>query len=356
MKTLKLLTVLGLLLAISMPASALIFNDPSYVGPIKMKFDFVTASGSYDPDGVGPLPAHPISWGIYRVDTIEGSGGTLLWQDTSNGVAEGIELSGIIYRLHDITIIPGSPTASFFELYGEDLHVDLYENARGDFTTARDTTGVGGWLGLPNALNDPWGYNGLTADGGVQRTVALSAIGSDIIIDPLTSNTGLVSQKTRLRVNDTGTVAGLDVTDLVPGYRLVENGPGFGIMSGISTAYLDWTGGYLLSTTGPFDPNPAVWGEADPVLDYEMGSDQLANARTTQTFVAIDYVADGPISAVEHDLATALRANGTGWEFLSTSQQGNLDTTVIVPEPLTMIALFGGVAGLGGYIRKRRMA
>ena len=27
-----------------------------------------------------------------------------------------------------------------------------------------------------------------------------------------------------------------------------------------------------------------------------------------------------------------------------------------IPGPLTMIALFGGVVGLGGYIRKRRMA
>ena len=44
-----------------------------------------------------------------------------------------------------------------------------------------------------------------------------------------------------------------------------------------------------------------------------------------------------------------------GWVSYGTGNKGNLDTNVI-PEPLTMIALFGGVAGLGGYIRKRRMA
>jgi len=43
------------------------------------------------------------------------------------------------------------------------------------------------------------------------------------------------------------------------------------------------------------------------------------------------------------------------WEQNPRDVMAQFDITVI-PEPLTMLGVFAGVAGLGGYIRKRRMA
>ena len=355
MKTLKLLTVLGLMLAISMPASALTWNaaGTGYTGPINIDFDFVSASG-YNQAG------QPINWGIFRARTITaGSGGPVIWT-TGDG---GIELSGILYKLRDqaIDVYSTGATLSMANIWGNDLHIDLYENTPtiGASLGAYDTAvaaGTGSWGGASNVVltggtGDESFFPGLTdanvngpalrGDGAIAGSPATKVLIVGSAAVDMTGS-GLIThaeQKTNVTLKD------------------INNTPATReIVEGFSTAYLDWYSGYLLEPAPvaiiPFQQYdstgfPPVAGGPG---DGELIVGAMAMAQATQSFLTTDTTYNSSTAtAIRDGLAT------DGWEFASHGTGGHLDA-VAIPEPLTMIALFGGIAGLGGYIRKRRMA
>ena len=341
MKTLKLLTVLGLLLAVSGSASALSFRH-GYQGPVNIQYTFVTEQYTYtaaDEDANAlNVEGVSVNWGIYKVDTIyEEDNTTILWQDGDDPVNE---LSGIIYSLRDQAYgvpISGAYVPAF---YGNGIEISLYEVPTGTYATLSVVPGA-------TALWDPATpsvYPGLTDI----APIALHGNGAAIIdptqlpggqdlysyneeISPLPA---LYEQKTRIEFNPLN-------SDEATG--------------GASTAFFDWDNGYLFEDTAA--PPPGVianvmqdWYFKDPVNFTEtMGRQSMATA--TQSFVTTDTTLTGFPEGETGD-ATFETA---GWNFMSHQNLGSIETTVI-PEPLTMIALFGGVAGLGGYIRKRRMA
>lgn len=341
MKVTKVLVVLGLLLAISAPASALTWKFP-YVGPVNIDFDFVSADG-FNAAG------EEISWGIFRARTITATtGGETLWNDKDGG----IELSGILYKLKDeAQRIRDNPFPGYYQvdIWGNDLYMDIFQNTPGDYMAAR-ALGTGGWGALGNDSN-PVGntateheFEGLTKDGAVHRAIALRGMGTSIIaVHPAATD-----------------MAGGTPAPITAGEQKTEviiepvGGGTPKMVTGSSVAYIDWYDGYLFEPTPGFIiPDEKFDASAHPPIgfSFELIPDAESMARATQAFLTTDtgYMPGiiDPSESERDDLAA------DGWLFVSHGTGGSL-TTYVVPEPLTMIAVFGSIAGLGGYIRKRR--
>lgn len=81
--------------------------------------------------------------------------------------------------------------------------------------------------------------------------------------------------------------------------------------------------------------------------------------QSAQNAVALGWATVGnPPNHLDGDASDGVGGIGD-WKLYFAEATGNSVDNIsmaAVPEPLTMLAVLGGVAGLGGYIRKRRMA
>ena len=339
--TMKACMVLGLILAVSTSAQALSWNanGAGYTGPINIKFDFVSSSYTYVAgDPVPPaMIGRTIQWGIYKVKTVERGDNVpatkkTIWNETWGLNNGNYELAGIIYKLEDQAVRDFLNPLDLMDLFGNGLQMELYELIPTSFDNAV-VNGTGGWGGAGSEGT----FAGLT-DQVIpgESGPAIAGAGSGLIVVPAgttaldgvsPSPIALADQMTRVNVIDMQSDGSYDIADVALG----------GVYMGTSVAYLDWTGGYELDVL--ISSAKADWGPAPPGSAAEVPAGSFANARTTQTFNA----SIGTLAAA-------------GWQFDGLSNDGGFDTLAAIPEPVTMIALFSGIVGLGGYIRKRRSA
>jgi len=320
MRTMKVLTVLGLLLAISMPASALTLAG-GYAGKIEMKFtnwdmgrvydlgqsattiagvDALTVSGGLGQDTVAGTfvpggDAGEDGWFIFRITTIQTPGGIPLWQTDASATSHGMELVGIGYGITDVaTDNTGATTYTF----STSTKIDMWEQPYGNFTESLGSSGrIGGAA-----------YTGIGTPGGVAGATLIAS---------------------------TVAFGGIDIpagSPIVPGapFEQAYTLPG---PQGTTYTYVDVVGG--------------TWG------DGNMNNGELVSGAFLDPISAANFdVAEG---LLETKAVAYIPTGGATDNWLFKTQDPFL-TTYAVPEPITMLALFGGVAGLGGYIRKRRMA
>lgn len=333
MRTMKVLTVLGLLLAISVPASALTFRAPyaSYVGEINLQFTFVggdQATDGFELDGVTPVAgwttAETVHMAIFNVDTIYGkhpvTGATItLWQPADE---PGTGIVGLFYGLQDKAwTTEGLQVATF----GDEMHLDVYETSDTAYGTAEALGAVLGWdADVPSSFTGlTGGAIGLSGDGkAIIDPTQSGAVSPVNLIAPEVSG-NMYEQKTLLNLN--GDSNGNTILDPFDDWD-----------NGTSTAYLTWTGGDMFNTQ--VGTQQIFFGDILPTVADEIG---------TRTSMGV--------AAQAFEKTTTTYMTDRGWTIQADTNKGAVDMMAI-PEPLTMIALFGGVAGLGGYIRKRRMA
>jgi hypothetical protein len=86
------------------------------------------------------------------------------------------------------------------------------------------------------------------------------------------------------------------------------------------------------------DPTKGKWG-------FSLNSDWFVSEFGDAADMRIDWVIEGP-----YDYGTTDKGAG----FIRSNDEGG--TAVVIPEPLTMLSIFLGVSGLGGYIRRRMAA
>jgi len=65
---------------------------------------------------------------------------------------------------------------------------------------------------------------------------------------------------------------------------------------------------------------------------------------------------DGFANPVEVFEGATIKCEVAGYSYLGDLSEGKVLKVHLVPEPLTMLGVFAGVAGLAGYLRKRRSA
>ena len=342
--TMKACMVLGLILAVSGTAQALTFNR-AHDGGVNIQFQFVSTS-VVDPSADGDV----VNWGLYKVDTILPSGlpgepapgdTSPLWQ---NDTAPK-ELVGIMYGLRDqveddasVTLIPsvGPPLKRDSYVYGSGIRMAVYELDHGTYDAVANTPGITG----------TWSAASPGDLAGITDISAAVVTGHGVpIIDPYT--TSLTAQPGYTGSTDPGSFAP-DGSRILGALfeqktRVIYDIAAGAIVDGHGVVYLDWDGGthWEPDNTGLFGTGTYDWGTKLDVQDYQT-TPRESMAVSAQTF---DAVAPGS------DYALA------GWSFESDATIGSLETsTGLIPEPLTMFAVFGGIAGLGGYIRKRRTA
>ncbi len=327
MRIMKVLTVLSLVLAISGTAGAISIGT----GDIKIKYENWDVGRLYDngqpvatteaqcdallEDGApqvllpGSFQQSEDGWFVFRVTSIQpGAGGSNLWSD-GNG---GKELVGIGYGMRDVAAYVGPAGQTY--IYGKGLTIDVYEQDHGQF----DHT-----LG-PNARINHTTYANIgTAGGaaGANLLVRLETIGADPD-DP---------------------DAQIDM--YVPSMPLINPQEDWEI----SWEFDGGTGQSMMFA----DATAGVWGD-DNLGNGELVDGPFTDPVTRGTpFVTTD-IAEAMIRArVEANPTNLDFSDKDDWYFIS---EDPINTTLAIPEPLTMVALFGSLAGLGGYIRKRRTA
>jgi len=344
MKTMKVLTVLGLASALSL----------GYNGPLEIKytnFDVgtvynanpsdleygetdlnsfsrtqvkkawnYTTNAFYDPINDPSTDDLEDAWFVFRVDTIKGSGGVTLW---SSGGATGLEVVGMGFGLKDVALQVSA--AGVATIYSDDMDFKMWAQPMGNFDY---TDGTAGRTGLDT-------YDGIgDLDGDGDFDAADELLGAILLVDAA-GVTGLLD-----KYNDTPLFDNDLIPDALPAYNHVNRG-------NETDAYLNKVITTALWTDGVLGNTEIVTGtQNDPIseknFDNPIDTDDMdiwINS-SLRTFPG-------------HPLYDPAGSSGADWQFVSDDPAL---TNVVVPEPLTMIALFGGVAGLGGYIRKRRMA
>jgi hypothetical protein len=320
MKTLKLLTVLGLIFAVSGTASALSLGG--YTGQLEIKYDNWDMGTLYAPNQVAtneaavdllgqnsPLGGEPgeDGWLVFRIKSISmaSGAGTTLWAD---GPLNDTELVGIGYGITDVAVYTGAPDPGTGNwqtyVFSVGATYDIWEQPKGNFDPS---LGSGGRLAGLDA------YTGVGTPGGVAGASLLVRAETIDGIDPY----------------------GESIPLFTPDADTFEQVYDFDGVAGLTHSFLNATAG-------------------------EWGDDDLSNGEM------ISGVFSDPISGAPGKIAD-MRMKSSSW-FYDPDTDPNTDDdwffkshdpivgTYAVPEPLTMLALFGGITGLGGYIRKRRMA
>jgi hypothetical protein len=99
----------------------------------------------------------------------------------------------------------------------------------------------------------------------------------------------------------------------------------------------------------------AVWE-----IVYETSAWDVSNGVMSVGLTATEKnLANGWLSTLESDFDhgnTAYALLKDGGQDYAIALGGGLDEPPPIPEPLTLLAVFGGVAGVGGYIRRRKLA
>ena len=301
MKLSRWVVTVGLILAVS--TAALGISLPA--GPIIMKTDD-RADGTVYPAGGGAIPGVATlpgedGWGLLQVMQINAPAGTV-WSNPITPPPPGArELFGVYWNIQDIgvAVTPGPPsTIQTTESVG--VYFAVWEQDAGTAgTLAATSPGLRGgaytYPGIGGALGNPvlW----LTG-----RSVPMSLLGTN----PLTEY-----------------YAVSDVT---------------GIVGGIARTYLE-----VADLTTWVDPNgdPNTPGPGKGVMNDLLDSNLYAGVgsnagQTADLFLKMTTYAPG----------------GNGWILGSNDDLAG----AAIPEPVTVLAVFLGVSGLGGYIRKRTRA
>ena len=335
-KLVRSLIVAGLVLAVGSTAGALSF-DYGYQGPIAWDLtnrDMGTiyvdpstgqpyADGVYGPGQANALPAGipglgsrggEDSWGIFRINTIFEADVTvpgvdiieddnaILWDD---GGHRPTELIGIFYGIQDIGF---SQSAGTQTIESTGFTYEVWEQPYGSFDAA------GGFLqGSAGRGATANSYNGIGTNGGVAgATLWLSGVGTE-----------------GFQGYYWGGGAATD-TDFVGTYTPNQVGS-----TGSATMWLSVTGGSL---GGPGWPN--------------LDSDFFVNPTAGAPNADIRAIFNTKSNNINNSVGGGSPALGD-WTVTSS----DITTGIyVVPEPMTMLAVGLAVGGLGGYIRKRRMA
>ncbi|MDY7009770.1 MAG: PEP-CTERM sorting domain-containing protein [Planctomycetota bacterium] len=330
MKFLKIITVTGLILAVSATAGAtgVPFNQ-AYNGPIyghmanydsSYLYDWnngyladnvtqIVLGTAYNPALVKTVPgtgkglhANENSWGIFKIDNLYA--GAITGADTItqasptnqlyNNGDNGLEIVGIFYGRQDLNVTFLTPGA---------LGIQQITSNGGTteiFTQPVNTydNGAAGSGGRVAAVNNEYATIGYVGDG---------------------TNT------------------------LLPGAELV-------IVASDQVGFFPTLGANVAFNT-TFTPNGAGSGSGqfDMFLSVTGGTESLlwdTDVFPTPTSLIAGVTAD-------FRLKGSTTPTGVGDWLVSSSDP---ITGTYVPEPMTMLAVFTGIAGLAGYIRKRRMA
>jgi hypothetical protein len=336
MRHLRVLLIVGLVLAVTVPASAINFRT-GYQGPVTIKFTSWDMGVVYLPpaalqNGIGAVNAYEATpgnsslyapafggvyydtngnvvvpnaalredgWGILTVTEIYKSGtspinpANILWMPGDGGK----ELTMMFYGLVDNAIAPGGFLGSEL-IQSQNVRFDLYENALGSFAAAGGATqgsagrtGFATYNGITNVAGGVLSLEGLTMPGVGQ---IIGSAGPDEFLSNFTPNiVGGVPQNT-----GSGTFAAL--LELNAANALLQRD------------YLQF------NTDG-----------------MQLGADLTVNGTTTPN--------DG--SQTQNGLPIA------NWTVLNEDPfRGN----AIIPEPVTMAGLMLGIGCLSRYVRKRR--
>ena len=307
MRALKVIAVVGLVLAISGAAQGLTFNQP-YNGPIKIKYqnwDVGTLYGVADGTYVGESNLDALmqfsppnafgsedSWGALQVTSIIGlNGNVILWDATT----ADSEITGLFWGERDTfldqTTAPGvdgilgtADDEITQNIHGVDMKLAFWEDANKDLGDPRGLdasgslsgtarrTGISTFVGATEGTL-LWTANSVPGfqPGTDEFFTTFSPTGNNIF-GTFNSIGGLHA--------DLGAIAGLGL------------GSANGLFAGHDTVGVDWR----ITFTGVAD---------------DMG--------------VYDVLSDDPIYAT------------------------------VIPEPVTMLAVAMGISGLAGYIRKRRI-
>lgn len=313
MKYAKLIAVAALILAISSSAQAISYRM-SYSGPTRWiitNWDMgpiydttqiphnVVHDGAATLDGFAQYDApgrigNEDNWGIFRVQQILTDDGfsDTLWLHGDNNR----ELVGMFYGGVDNALYI-DPSNSQQTIQTNDWSIDTYEQDHGTLTNALIAAGSGGRVDL-----DTYKGVGTDAAGNALANAELVLEGvSTTGVAQLAGSTG--PAEGRATFTATSSTTGLGGTDM----------------------YIDVVGGtwqdglqFKYETEGYFYP-PSL--EGDMLMEIVAHPNNVPVGDWT-------VITDGPVR----------------------------NYAQVIPEPITMLAVFGGIVGLGGYIRKRRMA
>jgi hypothetical protein len=345
--------VMALVLAFAAPSWGLSLQN----GPIKFIIEAYDQGTTYGPLGAPLLPVvdptgaaldalippavgalggigSEDTWGILTVSAIEtasiitqpppgpgsidGPGGVNIW---TKGVTDGTELVAVFWGEFDTSVVidaVGTQTAT-----GRGLNFALWQQPFGAADLATPGAAVFGDLGsAARSLVSPQVYTGVGVPGGVA--------GATLLL--------------------TGTATpGFFPGTLDPGASFLSVfNPGGLLPGGITGSAALWL------SVGAVDADPAMAG-------LETGS--LNSALDTNFFLATD----GSGTSADLSFQITTRGNNVtntpgfdppgpkpaGFDWTVTTESGTV-TGVAVPEPLTMVGLLFGVAGVGGYLRRRR--
>jgi len=324
MRHLKLLAMLGLILAVSGMAEALTFEF-GYTGRFRFKYEDWDMARSYPPnandpnapvsgtlyDGVSTvnalsqtspsgmytIPSGPYAgetedaWGIARVTEIRTDDGTsrLLWSDA---VDPDREL--VVFFFGGVDTAVKIETLPVQRIQTDNFTFRMFEQDEGLFDP---TLGSGGRIGFDD-------YTGIGQDA------------SAVLVIDATSTAGVA--KIVGSVSPAGQIADFTTSD-----------PNTGGGYGTSKQFIDIIGGawqYLPPLMWEVEPN--YFG----TRDLRFGSSGEGDL-----FIESDVV---PYDAGLTDWVVTSDDPGRGYQ--------------VIPEPMTMLGVFMGIGGLAGYIRRRR--
>jgi len=302
MKIPRVLVVAGLLLAVVTAASGVPYTDPSYVGPVVISVDD-KASGTSYPAGAFPGIPGPggrppeDSWGIFFVQTIykgqvgaTGAISAIPGGKLWGDTDGGRELVGIYWNVQDIAVSL-DPGSGTQTIESVGMQFAIWEQDSG-------TLGANWNAGTTVRGANPWDYPGIGTAG-----------------NPVLWATG----------------------NSVPGF--------LGVMVPGVTEYVS-----------TFNPTVGAGNPAGGAKVYLEVNPNGAGVGSYNTYLDTNFYAS-PISTADLylDMATTLnnpanqQAPGDDWTVWSNDDA----TGVIVPEPMTVLAVFLGIGSLGGYVRKR---
>lgn len=129
-----------------------------------------------------------------------------------------------------------------------------------------------------------------------------------------------------------------------------------GTGTGTVTYSGDWWINYLGSGSGTYDYQTKAWALETGTFTMTANFDSGTTAEVTGHVIpSASYNFTWPEGHAEGTTVDWSSA-GSGWLLNGQFDTNELTGTVVVPEPLTMAGVLAGVAGIGAYLRKRRMA
>ena len=318
MRTLKLCITAVVCLGIASSAMAISYRPAyaGYSGPVKwniQNWDMgpiytvtppVSGSDTYVGEGTldglsqiappGTKYGDEDLWGIFKVEQIikDDGSGDVLWNDGD----QTLELVGMFYGGTDNALVQHSDGSQ--EIIASGVNVYAVEQASGTLSTAARAAGSSGRI-------DADSFKGIGTDAAgvaVPHTVVLELV--TVVGAP---------------DGGTGSTANEFYADFTPSGN---TGSGQGI------AYLDVVGGtwqYLPPYS--YEVDDTYWGVTDADMQFLWTSSPNPQNPGQNPFGDWTVTTDDP------------------WQGYA-----------IVPEPVTMISLFGAFAALGGYVRRRRRA